>query len=99
MLQPERMLSWYREKFFIYEETIEGNQLDDKTYFCAYKNILCHAKGKKSIHQCCPLITTCSFDDIMVANCKQTSSKHTADPLIPQEPHKKFFSSHPITVN
>jgi hypothetical protein len=25
------------EKFFIYKETIEGNQLDDKTYFCAYQ--------------------------------------------------------------
>jgi hypothetical protein len=28
------------EKFFIYKETIEGNQVDDRTYFCAYQNIL-----------------------------------------------------------
>jgi len=89
----------YREKFFIYKETIEGKQLDDKMHFCAYQNILCHAKGRKSIHQCCPLITTCSFYDILVANCEQTSSKHIADPLIAQEQHKKFFSNLPITAD
>jgi hypothetical protein len=60
------------EIFLIYKETIEENQLEYKTYFCAYHNILCHAKRRKSIHQCCPLITTCSFYDIMVANCKKT---------------------------
>jgi hypothetical protein len=87
------------EIFLICKETIQGNQLEDKTYFCAYHKILCHAKRRKSIHQCCLLITTCAFYDIMVANCKKNSSIHTADPLIAQELHKKFFSILPLTVS
>jgi hypothetical protein len=58
-----------------------------------------HAKKRMSIDQCGLLIKTCSFCDIMIVNCKQTSSKHAPDPLIARELQKKSIYIPPLTVS
>jgi len=69
-------------------------------------NILSHitkyldcAEKRISTDQQCLLIKTCSFCDIIIVNCKQTSSKHAPDPLIARELHKKSIYIPPPTVS